>query len=380
MMMFLKSILLALLALWISGCSQAHKRSNTLQSYIVKAQTLHKVLHFSGTIAPIKESTVVSPLDAVVETMNVHYGQRVKKGEVLLTLTSSELQKQYNDTLTEYLKAKDSYSIAQAKFVGTQDLWHSGLLSKNNYLSEQSALATARITLMQQTRKLTALLENMDEEGGLNLSALSLSDFSKIKTALTAAHNVIHLKAANDGVMLYPPKSGDDKATRIGVGSSIKAGQVIALIGDLSGVGVEIEVPEVDIDKIHAGMRARVSGIAFGAHHLEGHLIGVNAQASNTSGGSLPSFNALVEVKKLKSAEQALIKVGMSATIELQVDNHKQLIIPIAALTRKRGATQVQVKTASGAVETRVITTGAALADSVVVETGLKEGDVVLYE
>ena len=40
--------------------------------------------------------------------------------------------------MTDYLKAKDSDTIAKAKFTGTQDLWGSGLLSKNNYLSEKS--------------------------------------------------------------------------------------------------------------------------------------------------------------------------------------------------------------------------------------------------
>lgn len=369
-----------LISIMLSSCGgHEQKNSANVHQYTVKKQTLHKNLHFTGTIQPIHESTLTSPMEAVVETMNFHYGQRVKKGDVILTLNSTELQKQFNDTLTEYLKAKDSYTIAKAKFVGTQDLWSSGLLSKNNYLSEKSSMDTVRVTLMQSTRKLTEMMEKMDEEDSQKFSTLSLSDFDKVRRILASKHNLIRLKATNDGILLYPPKAGEDKAARITVGSSVKAGQIIALIGDLSGISVEIDVPEIDISQIHTGMKATISGIAFGKYPLQGELVAVNAQASNTSNG-LPFFTATVEVRSLSPEQQEWIKVGMSTAIELNVDSGNQLLIPIAAVRREKGLSVVTLQNAAGKQERRVITTGPAQADSVVVETGLKEGDVVVYE
>lgn len=367
---------------WLLWSCSGHDKPKTAaaSTYEVKEQPFHKVLHFTGSVQPLNESTVMSPMEAVVESMHFHYGQMVKKGDVLLTLNSTELQKQYNDTLTDYLKAKDSYTIAKAKFSGTQDLWDAGLLSKNNYLSEKSSLDTARVTLMQSTRKLTEMLEKMDENNSQNLSSLSLSDFEKIRKVLTSKHNLIQLKAPSDGVMLYPPKSGDDKTTRISVGSLVKSGQVIALVGNLKGISVEIDVPEIDIDKIHPGMTATISGVAFGKHQLQGSLVAVNAQASNTSSGGLPSFSAVVEVRSLTPEQEPWIKVGMSAAIELSIDENNQLIIPIAAVTREKGNSIVNVQLAQGSIQKRIVTTGPAQADSVVIETGLKAGDVVVYD
>lgn len=376
-----KVIIGILLAMNLVACGNREKEKPTeLNAFKVTPQPLHKTLHFTGTIQPLRESTLSSPMEAVVETMNFHYGQMVKKGDVVLTLNSNELQKQYNDTLTDYLKAKDSYSIAKAKFVGTQELWDAGLLSKNNFLSEKSGVDTARVTLMQATRKLTEMLEKMDDKSSQNLSSLSLADFDKVRKILTSNHNIIRLKAPSDGVMLYPPKSGEDKTTRITVGSTVKSGQVIALIGDLKGISVEIDVPEIDIDKIRPGMNATISGIAFGKHHLKGTLVAVNAQASNSSGGGLPSFTAVVEVKSLTREQQPWIKVGMSAAIELSVDSDNQLLIPIAAVKREKGNSIVNLQLAQGTIEKRVITTGPAQADSVVIESGLKDGDVVVYD
>ncbi|QMT58720.1 efflux RND transporter periplasmic adaptor subunit [Legionella sp. PC997] len=374
-----KVIFLLLIGLLVSSCGH-HKEQKkvALHQYKVEEQTLHKTLHFTGTVQPLHENTIASPMEAVVETMNFHYGQLIKKGDVILTLNSTELQRQFNDTLTEYLKAKDSYTIAKAKFVGTQDLWDAGLLSKNNYMSEKSNVDTGRVTLMQSTRKLTEMLEKLDENNPRNLSALSLADFDKIKKILASNHNVIRLKSPRDGVLLYPPKAGEDKSVRATVGSTVKSGQVIGLIGDLSGISIEIDVPEIDITQIHAGMDALVSGVAFGKYQLKGQLVAVNAQASNNNG--LPFFTAVVEVKKLPPEAQKWIKVGMSASIELSVDNGKQLIIPIAAIKREKGQSVVSLQTKPGALEKRVITTGAAQADTVVVESGLKAGDVVVYE
>ncbi len=62
------------------------------------------------------------------------------------------------------------------------------------------------------------------------------------------------------------------------------------------------------------------------------------------------------------------------------MESNNQLLIPISAVKREKGSSIVQVQLAKGKVEKRMITTGAAQADSVVVESGLKSGDVVVYD
>lgn len=365
----------------LSGCGhRAEQKKATVQGYAVKPEAVHKSLYFTGTIQPLRESTLTSPMDAVVEKLHYHYGQLVKKGNVVVTLNSNELQKQYNDTLTEYLKAKDSFTVAQSKFNGTQELWNAGLISKNNYLSEESSLATAKVSLIQATRRLTEMLEKMDDSNAQHLSELNIAEFEKVRQALAGQHNLIHLKAPSDGVLLYPPKSGEEQSGKLNVGSTVKAGQVLALIGDLTGVSVEIDIPEIDIDKIRPGMRANVTGVALGKQVLKGELVAVNAQASTTAGAALPSFNAVVEVKALNDLQRQWVKVGMSAEIEIEVDSGEQLLVPITAVKQEKGRSIVKIITAKGSSETRVVTTGPALADKVVVASGLKAGDVVAYD
>lgn len=357
----------------------AHDKKNQIKTYEVQTENMHKTLYFTGIMQPLGENTLTNPMDAVVETMHYRYGQEVKKGELVFTLNSVELQKQYNDTLTDYLKAKDSYTVARTKFRGTDELWQAGLLSKNNYVSEKSGLNTARVSLMQATQKLSDMLEKMGDNTYQNLSALSFEEFDKVRLALNSKHNLIYLKAPSDGVLLYPPKSGDDKTSRLSVGAGVKSGQVLALIGDLTGIHLEIDVPEVDIDKIKPGMPAIIRSVVFPKDELKGTLVSINAQASTSSGGGLPSFTAIVEVKHLEPQQRAWVKVGMSASIELGVNSENKFLIPIAAIKQEQGRRVVQVRSNNGDIKTRTVTTGEAEADKVVVDSGLNAGDVIVY-
>jgi HlyD family secretion protein len=375
----MKNIFFIFISVLLLAChhSTSDKKA-AINTCAVEQVSVHKTLYFTGTLEPLRESALVSTMGAVVDSMHYQYGQTIKKGAVVFTLNSAELQKQYNETLTDYLKAKDSYHIAQAKFTGTNDLWEAGLLSKNNYLSEKSNLNTTQVTLMQATQKLSEMLEKAGSDHDEKLSALSFEEFDKVRSALTSQHNLIQLKAPSNGVLLYPPKAANDSSDRITVGSTIKAGQVLALMGDLTGVRVEIDVPEVDISEIKLGMPATIHGLAFGKETLTGTLTAINAQASKNSNSSLPSFTATVEVTSLTVAQQALIRVGMSASVELAIEKTNKLLIPIAAISQEDDKNTVKIQTKQGKIISRTVTTGVIQGDKIVIESGLSAHDVIV--
>ena len=337
-------------------------------------------MHFTGTIQPIQENSIIAPIDAVIDTVHYHYGQSVKKGQIIFTLNSPEFQRQYNDTLTDYLKSKDSYNNARVKFMGTNELWKSGLLSKNNYLSEKSSLTAARITLMQASRKLSELFEKIEGHDRDEVSKLSFSEFDKVRLALTSKHNLLQIKSPSDGVLLYPPQSEKGLVEELNPGIVVKSGNVIGVIGNLTGIRIKINVPEVDINKIKSGMPATIRGLAFGAEALKGQLISINTQASTTGNAGMPSFSAIVEVHTLNQEQQDWIKVGMSCEVELTSENKNKLLIPIKAVKHQTGQSLVQVKTKKGDIVPRTVITGLVEGSDVVIDSGLTNGEVIMYE
>lgn len=362
----------------LGACHQQPIISKALKSYVVNVSTFHKTLHFPGIIQPIREYEITTPMGAVVQTIHQHYGQVVKKDQIIFTLSSPELQRQYQEKLTNYLKSKDRYDILHARFQGVQSLWKEGLESRNNYLNEKSNLILARIALMEDLRHLSDLIAKTEEGAQQNLSNLSFAQFDKVRLALNSQHNIICLKAPSAGVLLYPP-SEDNGIERINPGRSIKADQVLGLIGDLQGIRIEINVPEIDIGDVKMGMPAMIRGVAFGKRELKGSVVAVNAQALANSDG-LPSFIAVIEVPNLSQIQQEWIKVGMSAEIELMIDNRDVLLIPTTAIQPKSGQTLVEVKAPNGDKVSRSVITGEVDGDKVVIVAGLKVGDVVLYE
>lgn len=371
--------------LFLSGITLAcHQQSShlkpALKSYIVQETMTQKILHYPGSIQPLIENLVITPMEAIIETIHAHYGQSVKKDQILFTLNSAELQRRYNETLINYLKTKNSYNMARTKFIGTQELWKAGLLSNNNYTSEKSSLLTERIALMQAAQNLYSLFEQMDVDEWSKWKNLSLTQFEKVRFALNEKHHQIQLKSPSDGVLLYSPKSDDNASLRVHTGMSIKSGQVLGLIGDMRGIRVEIDIPEVDINDVKLGMIATIHGIAFNKQSLSGRLVAVSAQALVKGNDGLPSFTAIVEVNGLSREQQALIKVGMGCEVELAGERAQSLLVPIVAIKPENGHGLVRVLTKDKHVEQRTIFTGAVWQDKVVVASGLRVGDVVVYE
>jgi multidrug efflux pump subunit AcrA (membrane-fusion protein) len=349
---------------------------------MVHPTTLHKTLHFIGIIQPIQESTVISPIHATVDSIHYSWGQTVKRNAVIFTLNSTALQKHYNDTVTEYLKAKDSYTVARAKFIGTEHLWQSGLLSKNNYLSEKSMLNTERVTLMQSTRKVSELLEKMGQGSHADdeLAGLSFSEFDKVHLALMSKHNLIQLKSPSRGILLHPPQAENDNNHHLNIGTMVKTGQVLALIGDMRGIRVDVEIPETQISAIQPGMKASVHGVAFAKETLHGQVISINAQASNRNNSSVPSFNAIIEVEHLTPGAQKHLKVGMSAGVTIAIHRNNQLMVPIKALTLKRHQAWVTLQQDATHTERRKVITGTVAGECVAILRGISPGDTLLYD
>ena len=349
--------------------------------FTVTERHLQEPLHFTGIIQPLKETALTCPIDAVVETMPYHYGQAIKAGEIVLTLHSNELEKQYNDALTDYLKAKDNFNIAQVRFNGTQALWDAGLIAKNNFVSEQSTVNTAHIALMQSTQKLKSLLRHIDTADDPDWANLDLTQFKKVQAALNRHHYRIRLQAPTSGILLYPPKVvSDETSSQVSVGATLKTGQVITLIGDVTGIHVDIDIPETDINKIHDGMSAKITGAAFGRQILEGKVVRVNTQAMPGSTGKAPSFSATIEVSHLTDEQRVALKIGMSAAIELLFEEDQKMLIPIKAIRQVNGRRMVTVQHPDGKTEIREVVTGLAEANQVVIDHGLKPGEVIRYE
>ncbi|OGT21761.1 MAG: hypothetical protein A3C55_00795 [Gammaproteobacteria bacterium RIFCSPHIGHO2_02_FULL_42_13] len=349
--------------------------SGATQIITVQTTTPTQTMYYNGTIRALSMMPVTSPSDGIVQSMNFNYGDTITKGQLLLSLSSSNAQTNFQTALTAYLQAKSQEETSRAAAESDILLYQQGVISRNEYESAQSTHYFNHLNMLQAGAALTRL--NYDTSNILNLS---LDNLDAVKKAfdLTKGTQYLKIYSPQDGVALFASQSSSssDSSQTINVGSSVKQDQVLLNIGDLSGASLTIKIDQININNIKAGQAATVTGAAFPNITLKGTISTVATQASTSNDN--PQFEATVVISNLTANDLETIRVGMTATVAVVVTGSPQLMVPINAVTAKDGKYYV-TKVAPNRKQTQVeVTTGSTNATSVAITSGLAAGDQIV--
>ena len=254
-----------------------------------------------------------------------------------------------------------------------------GFKTQNEYQEAKSSLNNQNVQFIQALYELSQSSKKKDFDPD-KITKLELSDIESIEKALQMKYDFLTVESTEDGVALMPSGSHGGSSETVEVGSQLKYGQVITTVGDLSGFSLHILVSEVDIGMIKVGQRAQVSGAAFPGIFLNAEVTKVDKQASTEmgSGGGLPSFNVHLDVKHVTDEQREVIKVGMSAKIQLLIEKKSAIEVPIAAVMQDDDGKTVVVKKTQKGFETIEVVTGQTKQKTVEIKYGLKAGDVLV--
>lgn len=352
---------------------------------VLPASTAKSYLYFQGNIEPLQQRRVLSPVMGVVnKPLNFVYGNKIKKGQYLLSLQPSDQQNSYRTSLLAYLRAKSSYSEALAKFSGQELLYKNKILARNDFQQVKNNLNDQKLALQEALFNLQATITKMSSNGQEkqqllgSLANLSLND-QHVYSELNRSFSEVKVYAPSDGVALLPPKSSASDAgnTALQVDSVVKLEQPLLSIGDFSGVKVNVSVSEVSINKLQQGQVAEVTGPAFPGVVLKGSVSSISYQAStNSYAGSIPEFPVTIMVPTLSAQQQKLIHAGMTAQVKIALTSNKQIQVPIAAVSTHNGESTVQ-KIVHGKLVTTPVVTGTTGLSNVVIIKGLVAGDKI---
>jgi len=138
------------------------------------------------------------------------------------------------------------------------------------------------------------------------------------------------------------PISGIITSLNVKVGDQVQQGRTIATIIDSTQLNVVVAVDELDIPKVKIGQKASIEVDAFPDTVFEGEVIKI-ADIGQSSGGGVTTFDVTISIK-----DPGEIKIGMSATAEIQVDSRKGVVlVPIEAVQERNGEKYVLVSTGS---------------------------------
>lgn len=266
----------------------------------IEQKNLTAVVKSSGQLAvPPQNAAQINVLSGgIVRKINVIEGQRVSKGQVLVTVENQALVQLQQ----EYLTAKGGFSYVEAEYNRQQQL-------KAASAGTGKAHQLAEATYNAERAKLKALERQLQQYG--------------ISVASVAAGNIA------TQVPVIAPINGTIGKITAETGSYAQPGVSIMDIVDNSKIHADLIVFEKDLSKIKVGQRVDFQLTNQKNEQIEGQIYGINKSFENDSKG-------VVVHAVIKKPGGNLIP-GMYVTGLIGVGTALADAVPVDAVVRAEG-------------------------------------------
>jgi len=234
-----------------------------------------QTLTLSGSVISDNQKMITSRFMGFVTNVYVSEGDYVKKGQLLYTIDSREID-------SAKRQAELSLQMYQNQY--------------NNVI----------LNLQRHRRLLKKDMVSKVEVENLELAAKNMKDMIDIAKArlqeVTNQYKYLNIKAPNDGVVV---------AKNIKVGEMAMPGMPAIILSDLSNLKIQTEISETNLQKIGYGTKVVVN------------IPSVNFKTIGTVTAIIPSSNPMTHTFKIKVSfknQNKKIFPGMYATIDVKVD------------------------------------------------------------
>ncbi len=304
---------------------------------------------------------------------------------------SKEYQRASQNTIDEayanYIVAKDNAKEWEKRYDNVDHLPEDDPLRASAF-AEWAAAKTLAARAEANWRYAQGLPSEMEveiAEGNLTLAQAqydeALREWERLKDGpdpddiAAAEARIAAIEATIDLINLRAPFDGTITEIRSKKGDEIAPGAVSFRIDDLSRLLVDVEIPEIDINRLKIGMPARISFDAINDKEYEGTITQV-AQVANITAG-IVNFTVTLE---LSNADE-FVRPGMTAAVNIVVSEIEDvLIIPNRAVRLREGQRVVYLLKPGELIPNPVDITIGSTSDlqSEVLDGDIKEGDVLV--
>jgi HlyD family secretion protein len=308
----------------------------------------------AGSVMACRRAKLAPPAGGRIERLNVAKGDRVRAGQVLLTLWDDDLtalERLAREQLrTASAHVREVCELAQA---AARDARRARDLRSRNFVSQEAVERADADAAAKQASCDSAKTQVAEAEARIQAARADID-----RTVLRAPFDGIVAEVNGEvGEFLTPSPPG------------IPTLPAVDLIDD-SCLYVSAPIDEVDAAQIRVGMAARVTLDAYRGKHFPGrvrrvapYVLAVEKQARTVE----------VEVEFDTPGEAKHLLVGYSADIEIVVTGHDNVVrIPTSALMP---GNRVLALDADGVLEQRKIEAGLANWEYTEVKAGLARGD-----
>jgi HlyD family secretion protein len=361
----------------------------TLKSTVSKAQIITAVvergdventLNASGEVLSEFEEILTSPISASIKNVVMDAGNKVKAGQSILTLDKSASQTEFEkinfqlqskrneisklklDLNKSFFDIQSNNDIKQLRISNLADavenakrLFKAGGGTREGIEQAQLNLKVAQLEKKQLENEIKSKQQTMQieiKEAEIALAILE-NDLRELQRKLQLA-NII---ATRSGVVTYVNKN---------IGATVREGESLARIADLSSFKVNGNISDNYMDQLHNGMPVIVR---INETQLKGHVVNVYPSVQN----GIVTFDVQLDERNSKQ-----LRPNMKVDVFLVTDMHSKVMRVANGPAFKGPADQDIFVLNGGKAERRSVHIGLSNFDFVEIKDGVKPGDVVI--
>ena len=354
--------------MWLAGCGEAPREKSSASSVPAVAvstvtaatETWPSIYEATGTVRARTSAVISAKLMGYVREVKVQAGDRVREGQLLVTLDTRDLdvssrraeaaREEVRTAVPEadsaVAAAKANLDLAQVTFGRMQDLFQKKSISNQEFDEASAKLKAAQAAYeMAQARRrqLNSKLAQVDQEVRSTEVTRSYAD------VLAPFAGVVISKSVEPGSLALPgaPLFTIEREGAYRLEASVEESRLAAI-----RIGQPVSVT---LDSVDRTLDARVSEI-------------------------VPAVDAATRAYTVKIDLPVLpaLRSGVFGRASFQLGSRSPLAIPAGAVT-ERGQLQSVVVVDNGVARTRLITVGQKIKDRVEVLSGLTAGENVIF-
>jgi cobalt-zinc-cadmium efflux system membrane fusion protein len=261
----------------------------------ISEQTFYETVMVNGMIdvPPHNKARVTTFMGGYITKTPLLIGNQVKKGQLLVTLESTE----YVALQQQFLEVAEQLNYLKSEYNRQKTLYDEQITSEKNYLKAESTYKS-----------------NLAHYNGLkkNLEMLNINPNSVLKGNITSTINI------------YAPIQGFITKVNVSNGTYVNASDMIMEIVDVEHIHLELSVFEKDVMKIKKGQHItfKIPESSNKVYTAEVHLVGT----------TIEEVSRQVKVHGHIDNEEENFIVGMYVDAEIHINEIKSVGLPKEAI------------------------------------------------
>ena len=335
----------------------------------------------SGRVETPYRVDIGSQIVGTVAQVPVAEGDRVKAGQTLVVLESSEAEamaKQAEVAVAQaearlrqlrelqlpvasqsLRQAEVTLANTQAQLERNKRLYESGFIGKSALDDSQRAVDVAQ-TQVDSARKQVETARPAGSDYALATSALAQAQASLQAARARLAYTMI--TAPRDGILI---------ARDVERGDVVQPGKALMVLSPEGETQVVVQIDERNLGRLKLGQPALASADAYPSERFKGELVYINPGVDPQRG--------TVQVKLRVGDPPAYLRQDMTVSVDIEIERHGGVLALRAGALRDLGGAAPWVLKVSGSRARRQnVTVGLRGEGWAEIRAGLSEGDLVV--